>query len=419
MSNYSYPFTLDYPVDAVTEQAVTSALRSLQASFNALLRDRHMLDLQNRGGHADVLNTNGIAPAPGLNSHTAPPISVRAPVMNSQPRNFRCLETFEFHNGPVHSIDVSPDNTRIASASWDGTVSIYNLLSRNKETKLSNFTQGPPMDGDLDQQPLWDAGTMQGLYCVKFARSEHHQNILGCASADHMVYLWNFKQPQGVTMRLKGHVDEVNCIDFHPQQAVVCSTSDDCDAIVWDMDSGVTLRTLQKHPRAVYGAAFLGQEQEYLVATVCFDQKTRVYDMRDKQIVAQLQGHTDDVIGIDYSNRSLLATGSDDGMIVIWDCRTWQCLSKINTRGFAPDNEVKRVKFSKDISGKLEIAAGGANNSVYIFDIDLDVPVVRTFTHELTGHTDCVFDVAWGVAQNGSSFLVTASHDLTWKYWGA
>lgn len=76
-------------------------------------------------------------------------------------------------------------------------------------------------------------------------------------------------------------------------KVVVCSTSGDGDAIIWDMDTGVILRTLEKHPRAVYGASFLGQEQEYLVATVCFDQKTRVYDMRDKRIVAQLQGHTD------------------------------------------------------------------------------------------------------------------------------
>jgi len=418
--NFAYNFTLDHPVDPQTEQLILGTLRSLQVSWNQMLDRRAVIPggmpaqgddwNHTRGAHIkNDMPQRGMMGAGGMGATT---------------REFQCLETFEQHSAPVHSIDVSPDSVRIASASWDATVSIYNLKTRQQETVLSKFAKGPMVEPEqgagLGPAPMWEGGEMGGLYCVKFARSVNHQNILGCASADHMVYLWNFQAgQQQVTMRLKGHVDEVNCIDFHPQQAVVCSTSDDCDAIVWDMDSGVTLRTLQKHPRAVYGAAFLGQEQEYLVATVCFDQKTRVYDMRDKQVVAQLQGHTDDVIGIDYTSQSLLATGSDDGMIVIWDVRTWQCVSKINTRGFAQDNEVKRVKFSKDpLGGKLSIAAGGSNNSVYVFDIDLSVPVVKTPTYTLSSHTDCVFDVAWGTAQNGSPFLVTASHDRSWKYWG-
>jgi len=420
--NFAYNFTLDHPLDPQTEQLVLGSLRSLQVTWNALLAERR------NGVPPTQLNDGWNNDARG---HIKGDMAARMPrtdVHGAAAREFRCLETFTEHSAPVHSIDVSPDNIRIASASWDATVSIYNLQTRQKEAVLSAFKPGPLVETEhgAGATPMWDGGEMGGLYCVKFARSANHHNILGCASADHMVYLWNFNPTAGagsgssphVTMRLKGHVDEVNCIDFHPQQAVVCSTSDDCDAIVWDMDSGVTLRTLQKHPRAVYGAAFLGQEQEYLVATVCFDQKTRVYDMRDKMIVAQLQGHTDDVIGIDYTSQSLLATGSDDGMIVIWDVRTWQCVSKINTRGFATDNEVKRVKFSKDPLGKLSIAAGGSNNSVYVFDIDLSVPVVKTPTYTLSDHTDCVFDVAWGTAQNGSPFLVTASHDRSWKYWG-
>jgi len=401
--NFSYVFHLEYPLDTATEAIVTAQLRHLEATFNSLIRDRLAIEHQLRATHSRPLAEHipPALPVPGLGA------VIRSPATPT----FRCMETFDMHSGPVHSIDVSPDNQRIATASWDATVNIYNLRSRQKETTLSSFQKGPMEDSKGN---LWDAGDMGGLYCVKFARSASHPSILGCASADHMVYLWNFEQPQqGVTMRLKGHEDEVNCIDFHPQQSVVCSTSDDGDAIVWDF-SGVTLRTLPKHPRAVYGAAFLGQEQEYLVATVCFDQKTRVYDMRDKQIVAQLQGHTDDVIGIDYSSKSLLATGSDDGVIVLWDARTWNCVTKYNTRHVSPENEVKRVKFSRD--GKLEIAAGGSNNSITLFDVDTEKANAGP-THTLAGHQDCVFDVAWGVAQNGNPFLVSASHDHTWKYW--
>merc|ERR1712232_1511791 len=92
-------------------------------------------------------------------------------------------------------------------------------------------------------------------------------------------------------------------------------------------------------------------DQQYLVGTCCFDQKTRIFDMRDKTCTAMLQRHTDDVIGIDYSGpKQLLATGSDDGMIGLADVRTWKYIQMINTREDPglEDNEVKRIAFSPD-----------------------------------------------------------------------
>lgn len=85
----------------------------------------------------------------------------------------------------------------------------------------------------------------------------------------------------------------------------------------------------------------------------------------------------------------------------------------MNTRQIAPDNEVKRVKFSKD--GSCQIAAGGSNSVITIYDVDVEKGVESSL-HQLSGHKDCVFDVAWGVGANGN-FVVSASHDHTWKYW--
>merc|ERR1740127_43141 len=138
---------------------------------------------------------------------------------------------------------------------------------------------------------------MNGLYSVAFAKTA--PSILGCTSCNKCVYLWNHQTGQLVS-KLMGHTDEVNGIDFHTSQQVMCTASDDCKVIIWDFQEGITLRTLDKHTKAVYGTTFLGQEHQYLVATCCFDQKTRIFDMRDKQMVQMLTGHTDDIIGIDY-----------------------------------------------------------------------------------------------------------------------
>jgi WD40 repeat protein len=228
--------------------------------------------------------------------------------------------------------------------------------------------------------------------------------------------LWNHQTGKFLS-KLEGHEDEVNGIGFHPTQQVMVTSSDDCTAIVWDFQEGMKLRTLDGHDKAVYGATFLGMDTEYLVATTCFDQKVRVFDMRDKSVVATLQGHVDDIIGIDYTEKtSMMATGSDDGCICLWDTRRWSDpVFKINSRDSPgiPNNEIKRVSFNHD--GR-KVAAGCSSQQALIYDVGGPSP---SMVAALPGHQDCVFDVCWGIDATGAEYLVDASHDHTSFVWRA
>lgn len=324
------------------------------------------------------------------------------PALEETEGAFVLERNIEIHDAPVHSVCMAPNQSAqkvVATASWDATVKLYDLASSEVVRTL----------GDVEQH---EEGKMGGLYAVAFAKTA--PEVLGCTSCDKSVYLWNH-QTGTLLSKLDGHRDEVNGIDFHSEQQVMCTASDDCKVIIWDFQEGITLRTLDKHTKAVYGCTFLGLENQYFVATCCFDQKTRIFDMRDKKIVQQFQGHTDDVIGIDYScPNQLLATGSDDGCISIWDARTWKKQQTINTReddGIS-DNEVKRIAFSPD--GTL-LAAACSSGRVLVYDI---TKFPSTQVAQLSGHTDCVFDVTWGQAANSNAkILVSASHDHHCRYW--
>lgn len=285
----------------------------------------------------------------------------------------------------------------VATASWDSTCKLYNFGS--DEVVRTFGSSG----GDASAEP----SAMGGLYAAAFAKTA--PDILGCTSCDHSVYLWNTLQ--GTCTKLSGHNDEVNGIDFHPIQHVMCTTSDDCKALIWDFQGGAVLRTLEYHTRQVYGTTFLGAENQYLVATSCFDQKTRIFDMREKQVVAQLHMHSDEVVGIDYSsNLRYLATGSDDGLIKVSDSRHWRLQQTIDTRKVVPDNEVKRVAFSAD-GGFL--AAACSSGRVLVYDMK-----DASLHASLDGHSDCVFDVTWGTCpRTGARILISASHDHTCHYW--
>merc|ERR1712113_203504 len=160
---------------------------------------------------------------------------------------------------------------------------------------------------------------------------------------------------------------------------------------------------------------FFDQEYQYCVATCCFDTMTRIFDMRDKRVIATLEHHNDDVIGIDYcSSKQCLATGSDDGLICLWDPRSWKLRRTINTKNAQgtdeAKNEVKRVAFSPDGN---DLAAACSSGRVFVYDMN-DYHLKA----DLGGHQDCVFDVTWGVCKNTKSkILVSASHDKTNKYW--
>ena len=60
---------------------------------------------------------------------------------------------------------------------------------------------------------------------------------------------------------------------------------------------------------------------------------------RSGQIVHALEGHNDDIIGVDFSHGgTLLATGSDDATCRVWDTRTWETIAVLSDH--AVRNEV-------------------------------------------------------------------------------
>jgi len=317
-------------------------------------------------------------------------------VVPSDQSGFSLVRHIGIHGAPVHAVSMFKDSTMVATASWDQTAKLYELASGQVVKTLGDT-------GDNESQ-------MHGLYAVAFTKTQ--DDILGCTSCDKSVYLWNHKE--GTMLRkLTGHADEVNGIDFHTTQQVMATASDDKTCLVWDFQEAIMLRTLDKHTQPVYGCVFLGQENQFLLATCCFDKNTRIFDMRDKSVVASLQMHNDDVIGIDYtSSKQLLATGSDDGKIGIWDSRQWRLQLTIDTTvNGNEDNEVKRVAFSPN--GQW-LAAACSSGKVLVYDIDNDGKEIC----QLGGHTDCVFDVTWGVdPTTNKKLLVSASHDFSCNFW--
>lgn len=390
---------------------VNQEFQKLQNQLQAVTRERDQLRQQNLTLSKQLANATSVSEdkskaAPGETLYSSVgPVSQYGSDKGDRSEKFVLEKHFpNHHKAPVHSVAMSEDSTRFVTASWDATMHVFDLTRKE-------------LDKTLRKQNAVLSEQMGGLYSVAFSKTA--PEILGCTSVDKHVYLWNHVTGQQISKLggEKGHQDEVNGIDFHAGQQVMATASDDTTAIIWDFAEGIPLRTLQHPGKPVYGVTFLGKdpERQYFVATCCFDKQARIFDMRDKKVVTTLDGHTDDIIGIDYANQGLLATGSDDGHILIYDTRTWKMLHRIECKlDISQETEVKRVAFSRD--GDM-LAAACSTGSVLVYGgfKSQEKPTIR---QKLSGHTDCVFDVAWGTdARSNGALLVSASHDKSVRFW--
>jgi len=417
MEEYSYTVRFPAPPDEAFRAAANHLLQytgtalgqlaaeqaKLQEGAKQLAREKAQLAAENAALREEVLTfrkSDAAAPkAPPAVRAMVPPGFDAGRAAAPSAERFRLKVSKQLHQAPVHSVAMDLNkhpNKRVATAAWDGTVNIYDLEKGDVVKTLG----GPNSYNKMD-----------GLYAVAYAKTE--PGIIGCTSRDTNIYIWNTETGQPLN-KLSGHKNEVNGVDFHTTQMVMCTASDDMSVIIWDFKEGMTLRELTGHEAEVYGCKFLGNEHEYYVASCSFDRKVRIWDMRDKNIVKTLKGvHTRDIIGIDYwSDNRMLATGSDDGRIALWDARMSWTLNRVYN---APeDSEVKRVAFSPE--GLL--AAACSTGDVLVYDVKHDTAGDSKPWAKLSGHTDCVFDVAWGTSPETSApILVSASHDKTIRYW--
>ena len=121
-------------------------------------------------------------------------------------------------------------------------------------------------------------------------------------------------------------------------------------------------------------------------------------------LVKALQGHTKQVMvfGLDPT-QTMLASGSSDNTIRLWDLATGQCRLFLPNAGFTTS-----FAFSPD--GR-SLAAGGSDHAISLWDLER-----RTVRRKFTGHTDVVTSVAF--SQDGGR-VISGSLDGTARVWDA
>jgi len=196
-----------------------------------------------------------------------------------------------------------------------------------------------------------------------------------------------------------GHTREVNSIAFSPDGKVLASGSFDNSIKLWDISTGRLIRSLEKHGAVCALAFSLGG----ILAAGGY-KTIRVWEINSGRLLVSISdAHSRDVTSVAFRpDGAVLASGSNDNTIKLWDMETGRLRKTIITH----PAYVHAVAFSPD--GRL-LAAGGEDFTVKLWN-------ARTGERlqTLAGHSGVVEALAF---RPDGRFLLSGSADGSIKMW--
>ncbi len=287
-----------------------------------------------------------------------------------------------FHlGGVIHGVAFSPNDPRLAAASEDGSVKIWNsdsgeeLLSLPRSSgfwDIAFLSNGRIVTAGQDGVArVWDADSGQEVLTL----AGHKSTIVGVAGSpdgtriatsgyDETVRVWD-TTPGHEILTILGHQDVVWDVQYSPNGKRLASVSVDGTAKLWDSESGQLLLTLPKGD--VYMDNFTGlafSPDGVQIATGGLDGMITLWDTRSGDPLMSLVGHTYYVPDLAFSpDGAKLASASWDGTAKVWDLSTGH---EIVTFSHHPNTAwITSIAFSPDGS---RVYTGSDDDFVRVWD---------------------------------------------------
>jgi WD40 repeat protein/DNA-binding SARP family transcriptional activator len=265
------------------------------------------------------------------------------------------LQRYVGHTDMVSSINVSPDQRFVVTASNDKTARLWSLETGEELVRFVGhadlikvalfFPDGRRvLTGSADGTVrIWDVDTGNELHRFPdhdgavwaLAISPDGKQVLTSDDSG-SAYIFD-ADTREQRFELTGHTDTVIWGGFSPDNRYVFTGSVDRTARLWDVRSGAQIRQFEGHVGSIVGGAF-SPDGKYLV-TASNDNTGRLWDVSNGQELQRFVGHTNFLYSAVFSpDGRYVLTGSQDRSARLWAPDTGEQLRQYigHTGGVAP-----------------------------------------------------------------------------------